>query len=78
MRDIMRLLFGTDLGDEDTGDSWDGHGRRARVADSREWCGSTPGEDDMAGLAAVLGGRRGRPRPPMKVKRARKAGPFGL
>ena len=76
MRDIMKLLFGTDLGDEDAGDSWDGHGRRARVADSREWCGSTPGEDALEGLAAALGGRRGRP--PMRVKRPRKAGPFGL
>jgi hypothetical protein len=75
MRDIMKLLFGTDLGDEDAEDSWDGHGRRARVADSREWCGSTPGEDGIAGLAAALGGRRGRS--PMKVKRARKSGPFG-
>lgn len=77
MRDIMRLLFGTDPDDGEAEDSWDGHGRRARVADSREWCGSTPGEDGLAGLAAALGGRHGR-RPPMKVKRARKAGPFGL
>jgi hypothetical protein len=76
MRDIMKLLFGTDPGDGEAEDSWDDRGRRARVADSREWCGSTPGEDALAGLAAALGGRRGRP--PMKMKRARKAGPFGL
>ena len=73
MRDIVRLLLGdgaTD-GTADSEEIWDRRGRRPRVADSREWCGTGDGDDAIDQLAAALGrpGRRARVRRP---------GPFGL
>jgi hypothetical protein len=63
MRDIIRLLFSDgEPGGEHGG--WDEPRRRARVEDSREWCGTQPGEDALGQLAAVLrgGSRRRGPR----------------
>jgi len=77
MRDIMRLLLGDGATDgaADSAEIWDRRGRRARVADSREWCG-TSDSDAIDQLAAALGrpGRGGR------VKRVvvKRPGPFGL
>jgi hypothetical protein len=77
MRDIMKLLLGD--GQEDSAEIWDRRGRRPRVADSREWCGTGTGSgDDAIGeLAAALGrGRGGR----VRVKRVvvKRPGPFGM
>jgi hypothetical protein len=57
MRDIIKLLFSDDDGDGREPESWDQPGRRARVGDSREWCGTQPGEDALGAFAAALGGR---------------------
>jgi len=68
----MKLLLGNG---EDSAETWDGGGRRARVADSREWCGTGTGDDAIGQLAAALGrGRR------VRVKRVvvKRPGPFGL
>ena len=78
MRDIMRLLFGDDADGGEANGTWDGQGRRARVADSRDWCGSTPDEDAIEGLAAALAGRHGGRRRPMRAKRVSRPDPFGL
>jgi hypothetical protein len=78
MRDIMKLLLGD--GQEGGEEIWDGRpGRRPRVADSREWCGTGTGtgDDAIGELAAALGrGRRGR----VRVKRVvvKRPGPFGM
>ena len=61
MRDIIKLLFSDGDGDGQGPESWDQPGRRARVGDSREWCGTQPGEGTLGALAAALGGRRRRP-----------------
>ena len=81
MRDIMKLLLGDGQDDgaeiNDSAEIWDGRGRRARVADSREWCGTGTGDDAIGQLAAALGrGRGGR----VRVKRVivKRPGPFGL
>ncbi len=62
MRDIMNLLFGAGESDDRGPEGWDQPGRRARVEDSRDWCGTQPGEDALGVLAGALGGhgRRGR------------------
>jgi hypothetical protein len=57
MRDIIKLLFGDGDGDGREPEGWDQPGRRARVGDSREWCGTQPGEDTLGALTAALGGR---------------------
>jgi hypothetical protein len=75
MRDIMKLLLGD--GQEDSAEIWDRRGRRPRVADSREWCGTGTGDDAIGELAAALGrGRGGR----VRVKRVvvKRPGPFGM
>jgi hypothetical protein len=75
MRDIMKLLLGD--GQEDSAETWDRRGRRPRVADSREWCGTGTGGDAIGELAAALGrGRGGR----VRVKRVvvKRPGPFGM
>jgi hypothetical protein len=59
MRDIIKLLFGDGDGDSRGAEDWDQPGRRARIGDSREWCGTQPGEDALGELAAALRGRRG-------------------
>jgi hypothetical protein len=63
MRDILRLVLG-DGGSrkaEPGEGAWDEPGRRANPADSREWCGSGPGDEAIRQLAAQLrgGARRG-------------------
>ena len=86
MRDILRLLLGDGDGDGD-GEraepgpgAWDQPGRRARVADSREWCGTGLGDDAIGEVADRL---RGGARPgrrgagPVVIRRERRAGPFG-
>jgi hypothetical protein len=79
MRDILRLLLGD--GDDARADrgagSWDQPGRRASVADSRDWCGSGPGGDVIRQAAEQLSGR-GRPGHRVVVRRARRTGPFGI
>jgi hypothetical protein len=85
MRDILKLLLGDGEGDgreaAQGAGGWDQPGRRASVADSREWCGSGPGEDAIRHVAAQLRGRartghRGVQR--VVVRRGRRAGPFGV
>jgi hypothetical protein len=74
MRDIMKLLLG-DGQEEDSAEIWDRRGRRPRVADSREWCGTGTGDDAIGQLASALGrGRR------VRVKRVvvKRPGPFGM
>jgi hypothetical protein len=62
MRDIIKLLFGDGESGGSEPQGWDEPRRRARIDDSRDWCGTTPGEDTLGALAAALGGRgRGRP-----------------
>ena len=58
MESIAKLLLGD--GRDDWDDEWDGRGRRARVADSRDWCQTGPGEGDIRLLDFMLraGGRR--------------------
>ena len=56
MRDIFKLLFSD--GQAGAG-GWDEPRRRARVEDSRDWCGTEPGQDALGALASALGGRRG-------------------
>jgi hypothetical protein len=73
MRDIMKLLLGD--GQDDGAEIWDGRGRRPRIADSREWCGTGTGDDAIGQLAAALG-RRGRV--PVKRVVVKRRGPFGL
>jgi hypothetical protein len=85
MRDILRLLLGDGDGDGKTAGpgagGWDQPGRRANVADSREWCGSGPDGDAIRQAAEQL---RGRGRPGHRggrhvvVRRGRRAGPFGI
>jgi hypothetical protein len=61
MRDIIKLLFSDGEGGGSGPQDWDEPRRRARVDDSRDWCGTQPGEDALGELAAALrGGRRGR------------------
>jgi hypothetical protein len=60
MRDIIKLLFSDGDSDGQGPESWDQPGRRARVEDSRDWCGTQPGEDALGAFAAALGGRRRR------------------
>jgi hypothetical protein len=75
MRDIMRLLFGDGQGADGSADSWDRRGRRPRVEDSREWCGTGPGDEAINQVAAVLRGRgRGRAHPRHVVVKGRKPG----
>lgn len=73
MGDLMRLLLGDGPegdgpgrdGTQDGGvaEVWSGRGRRPRVADSREWCGTGLGDDGIGALGAVLRGQgRGRVR----------------
>jgi hypothetical protein len=72
MRDIIRLLLGDGQEADDGGaDMWDRRGRRPRVADSREWCGTGPGDEVIDQVAAVLRGR-GRPRPVRVIVKGRK------
>jgi hypothetical protein len=87
MRDILRLLLGDGDGDaegmrpEQGADAWDQPGRRARVADSREWCGSGPGDEAIRQVADQLSGRAGpgrRGAHRIVIRRGRRAGPFGL
>ena len=40
MRDIIKLLFGDGDSDGRGPEGWDQPGRRARIGDSREWCGT--------------------------------------
>lgn len=82
MRDILRLLLGD--GDDDNARAaagWDQPSRRASVADSRDWCGSGPGGDAIRQAAEQLSGH-GRPGHRdvrrVVVRRARRAGPFGI
>ena len=81
MLDILRLMLGDDDGNGEkarpgAGD-WDEPGRRPSVADSRDWCGSGPGDDAIRG--ALLGrgrpGRRGARH--VVIRGGRRAGPFG-
>jgi hypothetical protein len=58
MRDIFKLLFSDGDGEADAG-GWDQPGRRARIGDSREWCGTEPDQGALGALASALGGRRG-------------------
>jgi len=81
MRDILRLLLGD--GDGKTTEpgtaGWDQPGRRANVADSREWCGSGPDGDAIRQVAGQLRGRPGhRGRHRVVVRSGRRAGPFGI
>lgn len=77
MGDIRRLLLGGPRGEDGDGDrDWGPGGRRPRVADSREWCGSAPGEESIENLAAALKGRRGGKARAGRPGRARR--PFGL
>jgi hypothetical protein len=71
MRDIIKLLFGDSDSDGREPEGWDQPGRRARVGDSREWCGSTPGEDALGELSAALGGRGRRARHVVVVRSRR-------
>jgi hypothetical protein len=69
MRDIIKLLFS----DDDSGaQDWDEPRRRARVEDSREWCGTQPGEDALGDLAAALRGRHGRRGPRVVVVKGKR------
>jgi hypothetical protein len=76
----MKLLLGD--GQEDGAEIWDGRGRRPRVADSRDWCGTGTGDDAMGQIAAALGrpgrGRGGRVRVKRVVVKRPGPGPFGL
>jgi hypothetical protein len=77
MRDILKLLLGD--GQEGGAEIWDGRGRRPRVADSREWCGTGTGDDAMGEIAAALGrGRGGRGRGKRVVVKRPGLGPFDL
>jgi len=83
MRDILKLLLGD--GQEgsaeinDSAEIWDGRGRRPRVADSREWCGTGTGDDAMGEIAAALGrGRGGRGRVKRVVVKRAGRRPFDL
>lgn len=60
MRDIIKLLFSDGEAGSGPG-GWDEPRRRARVEDSRDWCGTQPGEEALGQLAALLrgGSRRG-------------------
>jgi hypothetical protein len=77
MSDIVRLLFG---GGDDGGErDWSGRGGRPRVADSREWCGTEPGADAIAGIGRALrgfGGARRQGRGPSG--QGSRPGPFGM
>jgi hypothetical protein len=57
MRDIIKMLFGDGESGGSESQGWDEPRRRARVEDSREWCGTQPGEDALGELAAALRGR---------------------
>jgi hypothetical protein len=72
MRDIIKLLFSDGDSDSRGPESWDQPGRRARIGDSREWCGTEPGEDALGDLAAALRGRRGRRAPHVIVVKGRR------
>ena len=71
MRDIFKLLFSDGDGQAGAG-GWDEPRRRARIEDSRDWCGTEPGQDALGALASALGGRHGgrkATRVAVKVKR---------
>jgi hypothetical protein len=70
MRDIIKLLFSDGNSDSRGPGSWDEPRRRARIGDSREWCGTEPAEDALGELAAALGGR-GRRATRVVIKRKR-------
>jgi hypothetical protein len=76
MRDIIRLLLGDGQEADGGADMWDRRGRRPRVADSREWCGTGPGDEAIDQVAAVLRGR-GRARRVRVVVRGGKPGRAG-
>ena len=86
MLDILRLMLGDGDGDGDGerakwgAGGWDEPGRRPRVADSREWCGTEPGDDAIRRAVGPLGGH-GRPghwgARRVVVRGGRRAGPFG-
>jgi hypothetical protein len=83
MRDILRLLLGDGDGDgtEHGTGAWDQPGRRARIADSREWCGTGTGDDALSQVADQLRGRGGpgrRGAQRVVIRRGHRAGPFGL
>ena len=77
MRDILRLLLGDSDGDglraEPGALGWDQPSRRPSVADSRDWCGSGPGDDVIRQAVEYVSGRS---RPGRR--RGRRAGPFGF
>lgn len=71
MRDIIKLLFSDGDSDGRGSEGWDQPGRRARIGDSREWCGTEPGEAALGDLAAALRGHGRRASRVVVVKRRR-------